>query len=238
MANATEETLVALKTQLAAAGPLPTGSATEATLAALSAKLPAAAAPSDAGTNDSTTSFLSRLQAWTGSAWRRLLSTSTGALRTTELDVETVVIDLSGASPGTVTTAAGANSFAAMADLAACRNIEIQRTIQGATGGPTDIYLRTSADTTNGADGTWTDWARFAQQTAGLGATTKRIPLALTNTAVSVGTGSQTTGMALAVDTYVGGHPGKCVCVVYVTGATVTVGAAQTIKLIATRPKA
>ena len=154
-----------------------------------------------------------------------------GSLKTVETGVETIVVDLSGTSPSSNTTVAGQDSITAgYADLSNCRNFTIVRTLQGATGGTLDVYLQFSPD-----GSTWYDWAHFDQQAGSAAANTKVWVPALTNTSTTIGSG---TSPALAVSTFIGGHPTKAVRVLYVSGSGTSVGAAQTIKLIATRPKA
>jgi hypothetical protein len=155
---------------------------------------------------------------------------TTSYLTNLAVPFETVVIDLSGTSPSSASTAAGANTITAgYPDLSNVINISIFRSIQGGTGGVLDIYLQCSPDGTN-----WYDWAHYAQQAAGASVTSKIWVPGMTNLSTTIGTGLTP---ALAADTMIGGHPGKAVRVVYVAGASTSAGAAQTIKLICVRPR-
>jgi hypothetical protein len=179
-----------------------------------------------------------------GNAQALALST-TKALRVVETDVETVVFDLSGNSPGNATPVAGVGTYATIPDLAKYRTFVLHTVLAGVdgdgnAGGTIDMILQCSHDTTDGTNGTWVDWWRSTQVASGATAVRKRVNFALDNMNTTVGEGipANTAAIVLGAASSSGGHPGKAVRVVWVPGAGVNNAIAQTVKLICTGPKA
>jgi hypothetical protein len=131
-------------------------------------------------------------------------------------------------SPATASTVVHSVQFGNLDDL---ESLTIIADIRGATGGTLDVYLQTTHD--GGA--TWFDFAHTVQLTAGA-AQVRRAWHVNRATPVTASTviGTATTP-ALAADTIVGGSWGDALRIVFVAGASTTVGASQTIRLYGKR---
>lgn len=105
----------------------------------------------------------------------------------------------------------------------------IDAALVGATGGTLDVYLQRKI-----ADNVWADWLHYTQLASG-GAAVKWTALAgnptlstaLTST-FGIGTDASP-GVALAANTFLGGHPGQAIRPVYVAGGGTSAGAAVLI---------
>jgi hypothetical protein len=132
---------------------------------------------------------------------------------------------ISETSPAAASTAAG-TPISGLSDFEFFR---IDAALVGATGGTLDVYLQRKIDTN-----VWADWLHFTQIASG-GAAIKWTALAgnptlstsLTST-FGIGTDAAP-GVALAANTFLGGHPGQAIRPVYVAGASTSVGAAVLI---------
>ncbi len=105
----------------------------------------------------------------------------------------------------------------------------IDGNLTGGTNGTLDVYLQREVDTN-----LWADWLHFPQLSAGQAATQYSCQSGSTTTihAVEQGTDASAGTPALAVNTFIGGHPGNKLRAVYVAGASTSAGAAQVIKII------
>jgi len=128
---------------------------------------------------------------------------------------------LSGTSPASASTAVGVT----LTGLGPYRSMSIYAALTGATGGTLDVYLQYSPD----GGTTWVDYAHFAQLAAGA-STVYRVwnvsKCQQQTTIQTVGTG---TSPALSGTTIIGGDWGDRLRVVYVAGASTSLGASQTI---------
>lgn len=103
----------------------------------------------------------------------------------------------------------------------------IDADLVGATGGTLDIYLQRQV-----AEDLWRDWLHFPQLADTAAAVKYTAVTSVTNSVVVVGGGTDATpGVALAANTFIGGHPGNKVRAVYVAGAGTSAGAAVTIRV-------
>jgi len=157
-----------------------------------------------------------------------------GASDSTEGErTRSVLIDLSGSTPASATTAAGVDSISlGFDDLAGLENFRLYYSLAGTDGTPAggtiDMYLQT---TTDGI--LWLDWYHVpATIASGAAAIFKIETFALSTANTAIGTGVTP---ALAADAYAGGHPGRGVRVVWVTGAGTNHAVAQTVQLHCTR---
>jgi hypothetical protein len=140
--------------------------------------------------------------------------------------------DLSGTVPNTASTTTVGKVVAPSltadvnTDLSKYTSLALYTELQGCTGGTLDVYLQVSPD----CGTTWVDFMHFPQLAGGAAVVTTVTPFAnaAATAPVAVGKG---TSPALAANTFVGGHPGDRMRVVFKTGAGVTVGTAQVIKL-------
>lgn len=108
--------------------------------------------------------------------------------------------------------------------------VEIIGQMLGATGGTLDFYIQHSADLTH-----WVDYAHFAQLLAGASAIKQKVVGNLPGSIVTIGVGTATAATpALAAGVCAGGPYKRAMRVVYVTGAGISAGAAQTFSLEAT----
>ncbi len=134
---------------------------------------------------------------------------------------------ISETSPSSASTVVGA-SITGLQDFEFFR---IDAALQGATGGTLDVYLQRKI-----TDNVWADWLHFTQLTAG-GAAVKWTALAgnptlstaLTST-FGIGTDAAP-AVALAANTFLGGHPGGAIRAVYVAGVSTSAGAPVLIHL-------
>lgn len=132
---------------------------------------------------------------------------------------------ISDTSPAAVGTAVSAVS---VQRLEAFSDIIVVATLIGATGDTLDVYLQREL-----ATNVWADWVHFAQVGAGAGAASYVIHPDRTNTITATGVGTTAApGVALAVNTCAGGHPGSVVRAVYVAAASTSAGATQTIRIL------
>lgn len=105
--------------------------------------------------------------------------------------------------------------------------IAIEADLQGATGGTLDVYVQRKL----GAN-LWRDWLHFAQLSAGAAAVKYSVQSGSDNDIYTVGGGTDASpGVALAADSFVGGHPGTELRVVFVAGTSTSAGAAQTVRV-------
>ncbi len=155
-----------------------------------------------------------------------------GSLKVAQTDVTTTTLDL------TTTTSPSASTTTVSSTVTGLSNavsVAVEATLQGNTGGVLDIYLQHSPD----GGTTWYDWVHFAQVAAAASATTQWYVPAMTNVNTTIGKGTAgSPGVALAANTYIGGHPLDAVRMVMVTGSGTTVGKSQIVKLHITAPKA
>jgi len=135
---------------------------------------------------------------------------------------------VTGTSPGSASTAVGPQ----LGGLGKYDSLLITASLLGATAGVLDVYIQRKI-TTN----VWADWAHFTQLTAG--STAKYYSLYATDTAspaapVAIGVGTDAApGVLLAAGSFVGGMPGSDIRLVFVAGASTSLGAAQTIYVTA-----
>ncbi len=134
---------------------------------------------------------------------------------------------ISETSPAAASTVVGA-SIAGLKDFEFFR---LDAELVGATGGTLDVYLQRKI-----TDNKWADWVHFTQLGAG-GAAVKWTLLAGNPTLSTAITGSYGIGtdaaptVALAANTFTGGHPGEAIRAVYVAGGSTSAGAAVLIHL-------
>lgn len=131
---------------------------------------------------------------------------------------------------GTTPAAAGTAVGGAVHGLDRFDDFTIDAALVGATDGALDVYLQRKI-----GDDAWADWAHFPQLSAGGAAVRYSLHSGgAGNTLVVVGQGTDATpGVALAANTFVGGHPGSAVRAVYVAGASTSAGAAVKIRITA-----
>lgn len=134
---------------------------------------------------------------------------------------------ISETSPAAASTVVGA----ALHGLSDFEFFRIDAALQGATGGTLDVYLQRKIK-----ENVWADWLHYTQLAAG-GAAVKWTALAgnptlstaLTST-FGIGTDAAP-GVALAANTFLGGHPGQSIRAVYVAGGSTSAGAPVLIYL-------
>lgn len=138
----------------------------------------------------------------------------------------TKTFDLSFTSQG----AANTTAQTPITGLEAFRSLEIYANIQGATGGTLDIYIQVSPD--GGTN--WVDYIHYSQLAAASAAIQRLVTVTKgTNSGATPVTVGMNLTPALAANTVVGGDFGDRLRIVAVAGAGTTLGAAQTIKVIA-----
>jgi hypothetical protein len=154
--------------------------------------------------------------------------TSTGALKTAAIDVETAIYDLT-----TTCSAAGSTttSSATVTGLSRAIAISIEATLQGPSGSTLDVYLQHSPD----GGTTWYDYAHFSQLAASQAVSTQMYVPGIGDKVTVIGKGATP---LLAANTFVGGHPFDAMKMVMVTGAGTTLGKSQVMKIHVTQPKA
>lgn len=135
-------------------------------------------------------------------------------------------------SPAAASTAVG-TVIGGLGDFHAFR---IDAALVGATGGVLDVYLQRKIK-----DNVWADWAHFTQLTAGNAAVkwtlVAGVPVLSTTLTSSFGIGTDAApGVALAANTFIGGHPGSAIRPVYVAGASTSAGAALTFYITCWKP--
>jgi hypothetical protein len=140
------------------------------------------------------------------------------------------VFTISDTSPASASTAVGI----AIRGLGKFPFIRLDAALVGATGGALDVYVQREI-----APNVWADWIHFTQLAAG-GAAVKwtafagpGVSTALTGS-YGIGT-TATPGVALAANTFTGGHPGDAIRMVYVAGASTSAGAAVLVYVTAHR---
>lgn len=158
--------------------------------------------------------------------------TSAGSLRTAAVDKVTTVFDL------TTTTSSSASTTTVSSTVTGLSNQEalsIEATLQGLTGGVCDIYLQDSPD----GGTTWYDYGHWTQLAAAAAVSTQMYDPGINdrNTVIGKGTAGAP-GVALAANSFRGGHPFDAARIVMVTGTGVTLGKSQIVKLIGTGPRA
>lgn len=108
--------------------------------------------------------------------------------------------------------------------LARFSSVRIDALLVGATGGTLDVYLQRKL-----GPNAWADYCHFAQLAAGATAVRYSVTAAQINsTAIVTANGGTDAAPAvgLAPATFLGGHPGDTLRVVYVAGAGTSAGAA------------
>ncbi len=129
---------------------------------------------------------------------------------------------ITGNAPSTATTAVVGS---VLAGLEAVEELDITATFGGNTGGALDVYLQRYDD---GLDA-WVDWLHFPQKSAAAASNTQVVSASQhINDIFVVGTG---TSVALAADTFTGGHPGRVLRCLAVSGSSTSSGAAITISV-------
>lgn len=127
-------------------------------------------------------------------------------------------------SPSSASTAVSASSVTGLEKF---DWIAIEADLAGATGGTLDVYLQRKL-----GDNLWRDWLHFTQLASGAAAVKYSAQSSSSTDIVTVGGGTTAApGVALAANTFVGGHPGTEIRAVYVAGASTSAGAAQTIRI-------
>ena len=145
------------------------------------------------------------------------------------MSAETKTFTISDTTPASASTAVGD----VINGLAYFDEVTIHASLVGATGGTLDVYLQRKI-----AADTWVDWCHFAQLASGASAVRFTVPMSnpATSATVAVGIGTDAApGVALAANTFIGGHPGNTVRAVYVAGASTSAGAAVVIRLACRR---
>ncbi len=129
---------------------------------------------------------------------------------------------ITGNAPSTATTAVVGSE---VAGLDAYDTIDVSATFGGNTGGAVDVYLQRYDD----GLAAWVDWVHFAQKAAAAASSTLFVSgTQQVNDIFTVGTG---TTPALTADLFTGGHPGRKLRCLAVSGASTTVGAAITVSI-------
>ncbi len=106
-------------------------------------------------------------------------------------------------------------------------DIRVDAMLIGATGGALDVYIQR-----NIGPNLWADWVHFAQLAAGAAAVRYSLManLAGSTTITTANAGTDATpAVGLAAATFIGGHPGNTIRMVYVAGASTSAGAAVTV---------
>lgn len=127
-------------------------------------------------------------------------------------------------TPSTETTEVGSSATG----LDEFQEIHIEADLVGATGGTLDVYIQRKL-----ADDLWRDWIHFPTISAGGGAVKYSVPPGYTKDIYTVGGGTDASpGIALAADTFVGGHPGNTIRAVYDAGPSTSAGTGVTIRVL------
>lgn len=141
------------------------------------------------------------------------------------------VFTISETSPAAASTAVGTT---VVRGLAKFPFIRLDAALVGATGGALDVYVQREI-----LPNVWADWIHYTQLAAG-GAAVKwtaivgpGVSTALTGV-FGIGT-TAAPGVALAANTFTGGHPGDAIRMVYVAGASTSAGAAVLVYVTAFR---
>jgi hypothetical protein len=129
---------------------------------------------------------------------------------------------ITGSAPSTATTAVVGTPVTGLEEF---DTLEVTATFGGNTGGALDVYLQRYDD----GLAAWVDWVHFAQKATAAASNTQAVSASTKSaTIVVVGTG---TTVALAAATAAGGHPGRTVRCLAVSGASTTVGATITVSI-------
>ncbi len=129
---------------------------------------------------------------------------------------------ITGNAPSTATTAVVGSE---VSELEMFHDIDITATFGGNTGGNLDVYLQRY----DSGLAAWVDWLHFPQKAGAASSNTQTVSASQpVNDIFVVGTG---TTPALAADAFTGGHPGKKLRCLAVSGAGTSVGAAITISI-------
>lgn len=146
--------------------------------------------------------------------------------------VTSALFDLSASSPNSNSQVAQAP----LTGLGVYRSLDIYMQIQGATGGTLDMALYTSPD----LGVTWVEYARLHSFAAAAAQITRRWSVSRGQQQTTIQTVSSflngnapPAAPALSADTIVGGDFGDRIRLVFFAGTGTTVGAAQTIKILA-----
>jgi hypothetical protein len=134
---------------------------------------------------------------------------------------------ISETSPAAASTVVGAT----LRGLSDFEFFRIDAALQGATGGTLDVYLQRQI-----GENVWADWLHYTQLAAAAAAVkwtalagNPTLSTALTS---SFGIGTDAApGVAIAANTFLGGHPGPAIRAVYVAGASTSAGAPVLIHL-------
>ena len=132
---------------------------------------------------------------------------------------------LTATSPSSATTAIGATIKGGFFRNA--NKLVLDASLLGATGGTLDVYLQRKV-----ATDVWRDFVHFPQLAAGAAAIRYTVTISGNGaTLVVVGTGTDASAgtPALAVNTVVDVIPGGDIRMVFVSGVSTTLGAAQTV---------
>jgi hypothetical protein len=127
---------------------------------------------------------------------------------------------ISETSPAAASTVVGA----AVSGLGDYRSVRVDALLVGATGGTLDVYIQR-----NIGPNAWTDWMHFTQLASGAAAVRYALTsenVNSTTVVTSVAGTDSTPAVALASGTFLGGHPGNTIRMVYVAGASTSAGAA------------
>lgn len=127
-----------------------------------------------------------------------------------------------GTSPGSAITVANSG----VGGFSNYRAISFKAALLGATGGTLDVYVQHSADGT-----TYYDYVHFPQLAAAAAAVSYSYDPALNDSIVTVGSG---TTPVLAAGSVAGGHWMDYLRILFVAGASTSVGAAQVVKVLCT----
>lgn len=129
---------------------------------------------------------------------------------------------ITGNAPATATTAV---LGAEIAGLEAFDEIDVTATFAGNTGGTLNVYLQRYDD----GLAAWVDWLAFPQRASGAASAShcasSNQPV---NDIFTVGTG---TSPALTADSFTGGHPGRKLRCLAVSGTSTSAGAAVAISV-------
>ena len=133
---------------------------------------------------------------------------------------------LAGTLAITTANAAGTEIGAeTLPDLSKFDWLSFAATLTGLTGGTLDVYIQREI-----ATNVWADWLHFPQLAAGAAAISYGAVPEASAVISTIGIGTTAApGVVLAANTCVGGHPGKNIRAVYVSGAGTAAGAAQVI---------
>lgn len=113
--------------------------------------------------------------------------------------------------------------------LARFSSIRVDALLLGATGGVLDVYLQRKL-----GPNAWADYCHFAQLAAGASAVRYSITgMQVNSTTIVTANGGTDAAPAVSLGaaTFLGGHPGDALRVVYVAGASTSAGAAVAINV-------